>query len=308
MPPYGDAVSRPPFCYIVLAHTGTDAVARLVRRIRALSPQAVVLVRHGVEADLDDDDLRAAGAQVLATDTRTRWGGWSQVEAELEAYAHARREIDADRYVLVSGQDYPVADLAVWEDAVQRRGADAVLEPMDLDVHSYGYRWWILDGPVLPGLVKRAADYAAWTASRAVGRYVYVSSTNRREDGRWWVGVRRPGTPARPTKAATWKVMTRRAVDTVLEREAQRPAEKAWVAACKCPDELYVPTAVTAAGLDVQWGRTAFAHFAPGSPNPDWLTPELVEQAVRSGAPFARKVSPQGADAVIAAADAAVGR
>lgn len=301
-------MSRPRFCYIVLAHTGTDAVARLVRRIRVLSPQAAVLVRHGVEADLDDDALRAAGADVLATGTRTRWGGWSQVDAELEAYEYARRAIEADRYVLISGQDYPVADLAAWEDAVERRGADAVLDPMDLDVHSYGYRWWIIDGPQLPGLVKRAADYAAWTASRAVGRYVYVSSTNRREDGRWWVGVRRLGTPARPTKAATWKVVSRRAVDTVLERAEHRPAERAWIAACKCPDELYVPTAVTAAGLDVEAAHVTFAHFAPGSPNPDWLTPELVERAVRSGAPFARKVSPQDSEAVIAAADAAVGR
>ena len=61
------------FCYVVVAHesSGTE---RLVRRIRAVSPGARVLVRFEDPDAFDAAALRRAGAIPFVSRVRVRWG------------------------------------------------------------------------------------------------------------------------------------------------------------------------------------------------------------------------------------------
>lgn len=297
------------FCYVVLAHTRTDAVLRLVRRVQQLSPTATVVVRFGPEADLDGRALTDAGAHLVRSAIRTEWGAWSQVEAELEAYRVVRERLDPDYVVVISGQDYPVTDLAAWERGVADRAPDALLSPMPLYEHSHGYTWRIARLPALPGPAHKVAEHLAWRFTQVAGSQVFVNPSPRAGDTRWWLGIRRRRPAQLPTKAASWKTLSRKAIDAVLQSSTTRIAERDVIRSFKCPDELYVPSMVTRApGLRVDEATTTFAHFQGEAPNPDWLTPDLVAAAVAAGAPFARKLAPDAPSEVLAAADAAASR
>jgi len=299
-------VTEPRFCYIVLCHTRADAVARLVRRIQEQSPEAGILVRFGTEATFDPTPLEATGALLLASDIHTRWGDWSLVDAELECYARASQAFDADYYVIISGQDYPVVDLAAWEQETAARHPGALLcgddpEPVTVDV-----TWRIVDGPALPAVVRRVAVAAAWRLTLLARGRFHVGESPRRNDHRWWIGRARRGERREVHKASQWKVLSREAVEVLRSRYHEHPEERAFVASCKVPDELYIATALHADGsvaiIDLP---TTHSHFTEGSSSPEWLTPDIVQEAVLYGAPFARKLHPDADAEVLAALEPA---
>ncbi|MTB72251.1 hypothetical protein GGG17_09765 [Arsenicicoccus sp. MKL-02] len=301
-------MTEPRFCYVVLCHTRADAVARLVRRIRQLSPDAAVLVRYSSAAALDRAMLEEAGATVLVSDIPTWWGDWSLVDAELECYAAALRLFDPDYVVLVSGQDYPIADLAAWERRVAQRGADAMLALHDPDPVTVDNTWRIVRGPALPRPLHRAAVAVAWRITLAARGRLYLNDSPKRADHRWWIGVPRRGERRLVRKASQWKVLSRHAVEVLLQHYRQDPQERAFFASCKVPDELYVASTLTAAGVDVAEAPTTFTHFPEDGSSPEWLTPQHVREAREAGPPFARKLHPDAGPEVLAALDEAARR
>ena len=86
------------FCYVILAHTDPAGLRRLVARIRALSPQAKILVRHEDPALIDAATLAPYGAIDLVSRVPVRWGSWTMVTAMLEAYDAAIRLTDCLLY------------------------------------------------------------------------------------------------------------------------------------------------------------------------------------------------------------------
>ncbi|AKT52358.1 beta-1,6-N-acetylglucosaminyltransferase [Arsenicicoccus sp. oral taxon 190] len=279
-----------------------------MRRIRHLSPEAAVLVRYSSAAALDRAVLEEAGAAVLVSDIATWWGDWSLVDAELECYETALRLVDPDHVVLVSGQDYPITDLRAWEQQVAQRGADAMLALHDPDPVTVDNRWRIVRGPALPGPVHRAAVAVAWRITLAARGRLYLNDSPKRADHRWWIGVPRRGERRPVRKASQWKVLSRHAVEVLLQHYRQDPQERAFFASCKVPDELYVASTLTAAGVDVVAAPTTFAHFPEDGSSPEYLTREHVREAVAAGSPFARKLHPDADPEVLAALDAAAGR
>ena len=99
--------------YIVLSHRDPAQVERLAAAITRASPQGHVFITH--------DGRRSAAPRpaervhVRAHGLSTDWGSWELVEATLDAFEWAREAVDPDLVVLVSGQDYPVRELATWE-------------------------------------------------------------------------------------------------------------------------------------------------------------------------------------------------
>lgn len=295
----------PRFVYVVLAHTGTDAVVRLVRRIRVLSPSAEVLVRYGAEADLDGAALRAGGASVLESALTVEWGTFSQADAEIEALGQARSRFpDATHFVVISGQDYPVRDLAVWEAEVAGSGVDALLEPMPITQVSVDRRWFVVRGPQLPAVVRKVVAAVGYRLPKFTADQVHVNPSPRDGDGRWWVGVPR-ATRRGLTKAATWKTLSATAVDVLTASLQADPDRAEYIRRCRLPDELYSPTVLAAdPALKVVDGLTSFTSWSHEAASPDWLTTDHVPAVVASGAPFARKLPARASADLLAALDA----
>ncbi|MDN5571085.1 MAG: hypothetical protein L0G22_07530 [Propionibacteriaceae bacterium] len=296
------------FCYVVMAHNPVG-IERLVRRIRHLSPRAGILVRCEPHQGFDLDALRAAGARPWVSDLHVRWGSWTLTEAMLEAYRAAEAEFHADHYVLISGQDYPIRNLAAWEHEWAARGADALIEQTPDQPDNWRYRWWLPEvrhprhaGPY------RAVRHLGWRIGTLTKPVLQVLPRFAEGDRRWFVGVRRPGVrpPIPIVKASQWMTLSARAVRRLLERDAAEPRLRAWFRTVRITDEVYLQSlAHDDPELQVVAGPTTLKEFGEDPSSPLWLDADRLRRlATGTTAPFARKFAPDAPAGLVAAADA----
>lgn len=299
------------FCYVVLCHTDAPAVVRLVQRIQELSADAAILVRYEAGAFPDDAEraaLAALGVPTLVSSIHVRWGEWSMVQMVLESMRVARRNVAADHYVFISGQDYPVADLAAWERRLAGRGVDALLAPMTDQPRDHRFTWWVSGPPPwLPRAALSTCERILGHLGRRTRGVVEVYPRRDAQETRFWLGLPRLRTtsPVPVVKSAQWCTLSARAVDAVVTLDSQNPAFAAFFRTVRTPDEYYIGSLVRACpALRVEPGHTSATRFDPGSSRPRWLDAALVrEQACAGAAPFARKVPPGVDPGVIAEAD-----
>lgn len=294
-------------CYVVLAHTDPDGLVRLVRRIRALSPEADVVVRFDARDLVSPEALRAEGAIPLQSRLPVRWGDWSLVDAAREALSFALRESDADWFSVISGQDYPVRDLAAWEEGLQAGHADVVLDPMPAKPQTWEYTWssFVVRVPG-PPLLERLASGVVSRGSRLLSPWVDIYRLDRTGPRHYW--VRRPRRDAaRPpflVKASQWMTVRRPTLTAALDELATGSERVDFLRTVLVPDEIALQSLCTAHADTVREAPTTAAHFAPEAPSPDWLTPDLITALARTGAPFVRKMPPNADTTLLGAADA----
>lgn len=299
------------FCYLVMAHTDFSGALRTVRRIRALSPRAHVVLRYEDDAALPAQDVRDAGGLPLLSSIRARWGAWTLTEAMLEALRYAVEETAADYVVLVSGQDYPVRDLTSFEREIEQSGVDALLDRKGVNPDDYRYRWYIRTPP-LPRAprIYRAIRHLGWRIGTVTPPVLQMCPNMRDGDYRWWFGLprRRRDLPDGMVfdKSAQWMTLSAAAVRLVLDVDASRPDVRNFFSHVRIPDEAYVQTIVRhASSLRVVDGATTVAHWVlPTDASPAWLSPEILTTlAASSRAPFARKMPVDPSVDLLAAAD-----
>jgi len=293
-------------CYVVLAHTDPAGLLRLVRRIRTLSPAASIVVRFD-DADLISPDvLRAEGAIPLLSCLPVRWGDWSLVDAAREALGVALRQTDATWFSVISGQDYPVRDLAAWEETLHGTDADVLLDPMPAKAQTWEYRWssFVVSIPGHPRL-ERVTGSLVDRGSRLLSPWVDVYRLERTGTRHFWVRRPRRDTTRPPflVKASQWMTVRRPTLTAALD-ELQAGSERVDVLRTMLvPDELALQSLCAAHATTVREAPTTATHFAPDAPSPDWLKPELVGSLATTGAPFVRKMPPGADPAILAAAD-----
>ena len=309
----------PRFSYVVLAHTDAPAVLRLVRRVRALSPRASVLVRHAQPPEfLSDAAAAAAGASVLRSDITVSWGLWTLTGAAVEALEHARATTDADWHVLVSGQDHPVRDLAVWEREIAASGAGAAYRHFGPRHQDWQFRWQVVRLPAALTSLPRPVRYLLERAWRRLGAPVldpvvkFYRLGNRSSS--WGLAVRRPrtvlaGPPLPITTGSFWLAVSSDALDRLLARHHADDGLRGWFAPTLIADEHYLQSLLVDDPLTtVLDAVVTWQHVPEGDWNASVLTPEQVDEAARAGAAFARKVTGPRAAEVVARADALSGR
>jgi len=288
----------PSFCYLIMCHADSDVVLRAAARVRTTSPDASIVLRHDRgETFISAADVVAVGAEVFHSTVEVRWGGWSMVEAELEALGHVLRTRRPDWVVMVSGHDYPVRPLADWQEEVVATGADALVSATARPGHRrYVYAW-----RPLPGWLFRLPKPARW-ALRGIWRRllapwqrVVIVRQAPRGSG-WQVGVRRLRTPFDDTdgtqymKGSQWMTLSAKAVSHLLAaHESGRWAP--FFKTTRIPDESYLQTLLYADDeLVVADVPTTWVRFRDGHPHPVTLDVDAVPEILDAGTAFARKV------------------
>ena len=295
-------------CYVVLAHTDPEGLRRLIDRIRRLSPTADIVVRYDDPALISEATLREHGALPLVSRLRVRWGDWSLVEAAGEALAAALNHSQASWFSVISGQDYPVRRLTEWEKDLIRSDADLLLDPMPAKPQTWQYRWSSF-AVTVPGhpLLERLANGLIQRGSPLVTPWASIYRLDRTRPTHWWVRRPRRHGADRPdflVKASQWMTVRRDVLDGGLAELATGSARTRFLRSVLIPDEIALQSLCAAYAGRVQEAPTTAASFAPDAPSPDWLTPGLVQDLARSGAPFVRKIPPSVDPAVIEVADA----
>lgn len=315
-------MSGPRFAYLVLSHDAPRRVEALTARLLALSPDGVVVVHHDRAADAVPWNGTAPDRVRLLERRALAWGAWSIVATTLRMVRLAVEDVGADWLVVLSGEHWPVVDLAAWEHATARSGVDALVPAAPLprrlrfgrsdpDGNRFlarcALRWVALPRP------RSEAAHRALAGVRKVTRHTHpllkleYSERNRA----WFVGTpRRRGPVSAVTlrKGAQWIAFDRRAAEAVLGTD---PALTAWFSRSHIPDESYLQTVLwNAPGLRVADRTVTYVRGEPATPTPGWMLLRLEDlpEVRASGAAFARKVDPVHRPDVVAAIDAEVDR
>lgn len=303
---------EPTISYIVLCHTGAPQVLRLARTIRAMSPRARVLIRHNQPPGfIDGPEAGSCGADLLVSDIQCRWGHWSLVDATMEAFRRARELHDPEWMVLISGQDYPIKPLGLWETTLIAGEHDALVVgdplvrgPSGLTPGGgcerlglrYTHRWyWLPRLHVLsriPPLIRRSMR-RLWFKCLYPLQALVVLHQLPREEG-WVLGFRRrrgPWSQAIPVyKGSQWMALSRRACARCVDSPDVSPLRNYFVRTL-VPDEAYFQT-VLASSDDVKVKREPISWLSwdtDATPHPRVLDETALEAAMDAGAPFARK-------------------
>jgi hypothetical protein len=232
-------------------------------------------------------------------------------------------ELDADWFVVISGEHRPVSDLSRWEQAADASGADAFVEadPLpqrlrfgrgDEDPNRFlarcRHRWVAFREPGVPALHR--AIGGLWKLSRYVQPLAALEYSHRRRS--WFLGIPRFARPPQGLtfyKGTQWVGFNRRAAQTVLDAD---PAVTRWFQRGHIPDETYLQTVLlNDSGLDVR--NRLVTYVPPGPLRPvakRWMVLDVADLPTvwQSGAAFARKVDPVERPEVMRAIDAEVNR
>jgi hypothetical protein len=263
---------------------------------------------------------RTQRVQLLRSAARVRWGTWDLVNVVLRSLRWARDNVDADWFVLLSGQDYPVTPPDAIDAFFAEAGSDAFVywEPVDprprigwpmtpeaWTTRRYFYRYSAR--PVLRADPAHRVGRAVGDAARVMTAVQSLVTLWPFPDGSVHVGVRQPRAPFsdrfRCFKGSQWFTASRRAVELLLARAAGDVRLVRHYQRCVIPDESFFLTILlNAPSLNVRNGDLRFAGWADGAAHPDVLTIDQVDAALASGMHFARKfdvgVDPRAMDEI----------
>jgi hypothetical protein len=298
---------RPTFGYLVLSHKDPPQVEALAARILELSPRSKVIVHHDRRSAALPWDGRPPAGVHLVERLAVEWGGWSIVESTLRLV----------RVVVVSGEHWPVVDLAAWEAVVVEGSADALMParrlprrlhfgPRDLDGNRFlarcVLRWTRVRRP------RHSLTHRALAALSKMTRWthpVLKLEFSLRSDA-WFIGWPRRRGPLKTWdlfKGTEWIAFNARSAGVLL---AVDPAVTAWFRRSHIPDESYIQSVLHRDGqLEIVDRLVTWVPPEPRTAQPGWmlLRTEQLPLVDASGAAFARKVDFGRNPGVVAAVD-----
>lgn len=306
--------------YLILSHKNPSQVEALARRILGLSPTSHVVVHQ----DLKAGSLPWGGrppTRVHFVDRMTvEWGGWSIVEATLRLIRYAHEHLHIDWMVIVSGEHWPVTDLAVWEATVLASGVDALMPTERLPAHlRFGrrqadanrdlarcrLRWFRVHQP-RNGLLQKAVS--ALSKLSTLTNPVFKLEFSMRNDS-WFVGIPRRNAPVRSWdlyKGSEWIALNARSARVLLQADARVTS---WFQRSHIPDESYFQSLLHHHGrLTIDPSVVTWVPEVPLTPTPGWmlLKDEELPLVAACGAAFARKLDPDRNPDVLATIDKTV--
>jgi hypothetical protein len=259
-------------CYLILLHHKFDQAQRLVRRLAA--PETGFVFHIDRAADREQAAAFRASLQEIrpvqyARPVRARWGSYTQALAIVHTILAAVRSMEPfDRYVLLSGQDYPIAPRHKIVEFFSNNAGAEFLEAFPRDLAD--------------------ADTPGWSPYYRFRRY-HV-----------WIGKRRvvlpllrKGPPPLPIfHGSTWWALSRDAVVHIAEQFASNRKLKRYLRRGFLVDEVYIPSVLMASRFSakITGNNVTYAEWTPTSgPHPKTLLIDDLEKLLASPKLFARK-------------------
>ena len=259
-------------CYLLLVHHKFDQALRLVRRLADSNTGFVVHIDSA--ADQADAaafvrELKPFGPVSYPQSVRSRWGSYSQALAIMRSVQAAISQPDAfDRYVLISGQDYPIVDRAKISDFFSAHRETEFIESFPLDLADATVPGW---SPYF-----RFRRYHLWLGRRHLQLPM----------------LRKPMPPQPIYHGSTWWALTRAAVTYVSSQFELNKQFWRYLSSGFLVDEVCVPTLIMNSpfAANVAGQNVTFAKWTPTSgPHPKTLRSEDLDELLASPKLFARK-------------------
>jgi Core-2/I-Branching enzyme len=135
--------------YILLAHTNSEQVIRLVNRLNAPQTRFVIHVSINCEPGVYKALLSATKEYpnvAFAKRTSVKWGNFDIIQALLNCIdVICSQNYDFDRVYILSGQDYPLQSNAVIEKTLANYKDQQIMEyfPLPDDERGHGQNRWL---------------------------------------------------------------------------------------------------------------------------------------------------------------------
>jgi hypothetical protein len=294
------------FAFLILVHHQSESLLRLINRLE--HPDTVFFVH--VDAKADAAQFRKAlgsRADVTLLPQQKRasinWGGFGIIEATLSLMS-AAHVAGADRFVLLSGADYPVRPVA---DILHEVAKDQELIAVDRLCRRDGTGWFDQVA------YQRYIGYIPWLNPR----------TGRPRLTRWADKVisrlPRRKSPFPIYYGPAWYSLTRAAVTEILTIASEQPNVIDWFRHTRSPDEMlmqtilkgssranaivYDATVPGSATRPDDLAATVYADFEADSSAPRTIDLTDLPKIEELGALFARKIDPVISSDLLAAID-----
>ena len=274
---------------MIIAHSEPEQVERLARTVGSSSSSVIVHVNANSDI-LTFQQIAPAFCQFVEKRVAVRWGTSSIFDAVLAATDHAIRHTDADRFILLSQNCFPLVSIDTIQEFFEKQpkaefiGCRAMKKSgidrwrLSFDLERSNIPQWLQKG--LAGKLFRRTGIArpALDWQGALGEF-------------------------QPSKGCLWWALSRHACEYLFQVIQDRPAIGVYAKSLFGPEEIIPHTilANSAFSEDIRHHIT-FEDWSLGGPSPKWLDISDVQRlALRKfqwndiygcgQALFARKIS-----------------
>jgi hypothetical protein len=207
--------------FLLLVHTHPEMLSRLVSRLQ--QPDAIFVVHVDGRSAIEPfrEALRTQpNVYFITRRIRVRWCGFSTVQAIL-ALLDKAWALRADRFTLISGQDYPAGNVA------EQLASDNEMIGIDRRCYRDGdgwfdrcaYEYFLGDWRLFS--LREGSSLMRWIAAKVAAR------------------LPRRRAPIPIYYGATWWSLTRGAVQRIRGFVEDNPRAVRWFRYCRAPDEMF---------------------------------------------------------------------
>jgi hypothetical protein len=260
--------------YLILTHADPDHLARLIAALREDWTRFHVHVDKKTPKRVFERLHALPQTHFIPDRVDACWGGYSLVQATLNLMAAARRaDPTPDWYALMSGADYPIRSNQALYD---------FLKSSDREYIS------LLEMPTVDGrksLVRLERFHFEGSRSRPMPKRVILNQTNLLLEKYYKRNYRRVLGDIKPYASSQWWVLSRAAVDYILDFVAKNPRLVRFYKHSVIPDEMFFHTILGNSPFRTKATRNlTYADWTKGlSRNPAPLTEEHVHRFADPG-------------------------
>jgi hypothetical protein len=261
---------------VFLIHAHKDLVQLNALLARLSDPDFALYVHLDRKWKIDPGQLHRHAHPILPR-LDVRWGSFSQVGATLASLRQVlARELEFDKLLFLSGQDYPVLSNAALKEALAALDECELIDTVPIGPGgwpaTYRYEYFYSEGAALP---LRLACALANRALRLSGR------------------TRRFPAGLKPYGGSTWWALSRPCLLDILARVDACPELARFFRTVLCPDEMFFQTLVMASPCAPRVLASNYRYVqwpAGSSRNPQVLVEADFERIRASNAHFCRKL------------------
>lgn len=251
--------------YLVLAHNTPNHLKRLIQSLSSGSSSFFI---HLDKKSNYEDFLSIEAENVHFTKERIPvfWGDYSQVEAIVVLLKNAfENKIKFDRFVLLSGADYPLRQAAYIEAFFKENKGKEYISMVEMPSLSAGKP------------ISRLTTYKLRPGDRHFINFVKKILMNlkiwprKRDHTKYLINLT-------PYGGSTWWALTRNAVDYILSFITSRPRVVNFFKNTVCPDEVFFQTILGNSDFKNNIKRSVtYADWSQGGPNPATISEKHIE-------------------------------
>jgi len=278
--------------YLILAHENPAHLEKLVEALAA--PSDAIFIHLDAKSD-DSRFRRLSSARFCARRVPVYWGDFSQVEAILVLLQDAVR-VGFDRYVLLSGSDYPVQPMSYIRGFLQSHPATEFINIVSMPSRAAGKPLSLLTK------FRHRATTSPFRRALRSGLVRAGALSRQRDPARGLGGLQ-------PFAGSTWWAVTHPATKFILDFTAARTRFVRFFHNVTCPDEIFFHTILGNSPFSTRMQPSVtYADWSDGGDSPAYIDGRHLElfrapaPLIQSGAEgtgeylFARKFSDRRPD------------